>query len=287
MQIAYENVDGLVNSRFECRYAKPEVWEGFHRHYDLEFNFVEHGSITLLHGGDLVHLPPGRLAVFWAAKPHQNVQIGPGSMFFYIHIPLAWFLGRRLPADLMQPVLEGELIMEPDETQADADLAALRRWTQDLAEDAEGYREIVLLEIEARLRRLAISLARHGVHSGRVNDPRVAANLCGDDKVVQMVQFIARNYRNPLRVPEIARAVGLHPNYASTLFKEKGGISLMAYLTRLRVAHAQVLLTRTDLAVLDVALESGFGSACRFYNVFKKACGQTPKKYREAMRALY
>lgn len=74
--------------------------------------------------------------------------------------------------------------------------------------------------------------------------------------------------------------MGLHPNYAMTLFRRHYGMTLSTYLTRLRVCQAQRLLVSTELEISRVAFETGFGSISRFYEAFKEISGQTPRQYR-------
>jgi transcriptional regulator GlxA family with amidase domain len=100
------------------------------------------------------------------------------------------------------------------------------------------------------------------------------------DSLVAVVQYVAEHYRESIGAHDIARAVGRHPNDVSTLFRQKGGYRLMDYVNRLRVCHAQQLLMTTEMTILDIALDSGFGSLSRFYSVFKEACGATPRLYR-------
>jgi transcriptional regulator GlxA family with amidase domain len=69
-----------------------------------------------------------------------------------------------------------------------------------------------------------------------------------------------------------------------TIFREAFGVGIVDYVTQHRVAHAQQLLATGDLNVLDVAMQSGFGSASRFYEAFKQVCGTTPLAYRRELR---
>jgi AraC family transcriptional regulator of adaptative response / methylphosphotriester-DNA alkyltransferase methyltransferase len=61
-------------------------------------------------------------------------------------------------------------------------------------------------------------------------------------------------------------------------------VTILEYLNTLRVAHAQQLLVNTDQSVLEIALESGFGSASQFYVNFNRLCGVSPKAYRASLR---
>jgi transcriptional regulator GlxA family with amidase domain len=40
----------------------------------------------------------------------------------------------------------------------------------------------------------------------------------------------------------------------------------------------------TDMKIVDVALDSGYQSASRFYAAFKEFCGQSPQEYRQSVR---
>lgn len=94
-----------------------------------------------------------------------------------------------------------------------------------------------------------------------------------------MARFVAERYDQRLSIEEIARSVGLHPKYAMTLFKKTYGRSLLHYLTHHRISHAQRLLATTQRKILDIAFESGFGSASQFYEVFNRFCKCTPRAY--------
>ncbi|HYF50229.1 MAG TPA: helix-turn-helix domain-containing protein, partial [Planctomycetota bacterium] len=143
-------------------------------------------------------------------------------------------------------------------------------------------RKIVLLEIEARLRRMALQLPPPGKNGSTKTKASIPSG--GFGKVEQMAQFVAENYTKEMRVSDIAKHAGLHPNYAMSLFRRTFGVSLMDYLMQHRISHAQRLLATTDAKILDVALDSGFGSVSRFYAAFSSVCKQSPKEYRASMK---
>jgi hypothetical protein len=70
------------------------------------------------------------------------------------------------------------------------------------------------------------------------------------------------------------------------VFKSVFGMSIVEYITRHRVSHAQRLLVLTEAGVLDIALEAGFGSASQFYTAFERLCGQTPSEYRAVLHGI-
>ncbi|MGH3147253.1 MAG: helix-turn-helix domain-containing protein [Rubrobacter sp.] len=157
-----------------------------------------------------------------------------------------------------------------------------RRWHEDLEDGSEERQRVLLLELEARLRRLTMSFCAEEIAPEGTRPPLDEKGL---DNVERMTRYIAQNYAESLKVADVARAVKLHPNYALTLFRRVLGMGMVDYVTQHRVAHAQRLLATTDSGVLEIAFDSGFGSASRFYAAFKDECGRTPVEYRASVRA--
>jgi two-component system response regulator YesN len=51
----------------------------------------------------------------------------------------------------------------------------------------------------------------------------------------------------------------------------------------LRIYEAQRYLLTSDMKIIDIAMEVGFGSMSNFYKYFKKTCGKNPKDYRKSV----
>lgn len=247
-------------------------------HNEIELNLLYSGWVTYLLGGQKVKFEVGTLGLFWAALPHQIIDYAKGTEYFVATIPLSWFLQCALPERLTQPLMRGEVIMEPDRHRGASDQALFAQWESDLAGVRADTKDIAMLEMEARLRRLAGSLPSPSVQKRQRR--RLLLQAGGLNKVEQMACFVAQRYTEPLTVDGISRAVGLHPNYAMNLFKRTFGTTLIDYLTRHRISHAQRLLATTDAKVLEIAFASGFSSLSRFNEAFRRACGCTPREYR-------
>lgn len=257
-----------------ARMARPD------RHNEIEINLLTGGALTYLVGGRKVRVPAGRLAIFWAAIPHQIIETQGASEYYVATIPLSWFLQCNFPEHLVQPVLHGDVLLD---RQTDAgDLARFELWQSDLRTDPANRQRPVFLEMEARLYRLALSLGR-----GRTRAARSAAESVKEghlSNVERMAAFVALRYTEPLTVDDIGEHVGLHPNHAMTVFKRAFGTTLIRYLTEHRVSHAKRLLATTDDKILGVALASGFGSVGRFNAVFRETCSCSPREFRRRHR---
>jgi transcriptional regulator GlxA family with amidase domain len=68
------------------------------------------------------------------------------------------------------------------------------------------------------------------------------------------------------------------------VFRERCRMSVMEYVTSFRLSHALQLMAASDETILDIALDSGFGSLSRFYAVFQKTYGTPPARYRARLR---
>ena len=265
---------------FTCVRWSPSPMRRPDHHNEIELNLLYAGWVTYLLGGQKVRFEVGRLGLFWAALPHQIIDYARNTEYFVATIPLSWFLQCQLPERLAQPLMRGEVMMEPSNRRAAFDNALFSEWEKDLAGGRAGTRDIVMLEMEARLRRLAGSLSSPAAQKRQKQ--RLSLQAGGLNKVEQMACLVAQRYLEPLTVAEISEAVGLHPNYAMNLFKKTFGTTLIDYLTHHRISHAQRLLATTDEKVVEIAFASGFSSISRFNDAFRRACGCTPREYRIA-----
>lgn len=266
---------------FSCVRWNPSPMRRPDHHNEIELNMIVRGSVSYLLGGRRVQLDTGTLNVFWAAIPHQIVEFARGTEYFVATIPLAWFLQCKLTDRFVQPLLHGEVLSERLEEHLPWDIGLFSRWEADLQHQDDEVRHVVMLELEARLRRM-ISTLPLAVASPTPKAKARATSLQGGElnKVEQIACLIAQRYTEQLTVTEIGRAVGLHPNYAMGLFKKAFGTTLLDYLVNHRISHAQRLLATTNEKIVDVAFSSGFNSISRFNETFRRACGCTPREYR-------
>ncbi len=104
------------------------------------------------------------------------------------------------------------------------------------------------------------------------------------DKVHRMARYIAEHATEAIAVADIAASVGLHPNYAMTLFRRTLGMTINEYVTRQRLmlAHGRLLASEDEIA--EIAFEAGFGSLSRFYEAFRERYGCTPRDMRRSFR---
>ena len=242
VEIAYGETPGFKVWRGEPLASMPYHW-----HDHIEINFPVGGDFTYLLAGSMVRIPPGRLAVFWAGMPHSVVDGSGIDDFYWIYVPLTWALRLGLPNPFTRRVMAGEMVVDNEPLAADRPM--LDRWSEELPGADEARRRLIVREVENRLMRLALG-------QPEAADDQVPGTTGPMRKVSEMARFVAENHEEPLRLADVADHVGLHPNYAMTLFRRHYGITLNTYLTRLRVCQAQYLLLSTDQDVSRIAFET-------------------------------
>lgn len=252
-----------------------------HRHNDIELNFLSSGELVYAFAGREYYLPANRLAVFWAAIPHRLIRIAPKTALYWITIPVSLFTNWDLPNGVVRSILNADFLQDQGHEAVTLDPYRLRQWYEDILGGSETHGKTVLLEIEARLRRLSLSL-----HTGSEKPPLIMlgpGNNAGLSAAHAIAAFVAQHYTEQINCQGIAAAVGIHPGYASRAFANTYHIGIVDYLTQYRVAAAQKLLLMTDLPVKHIAFEAGFNSLSRFHASFKKLCGFSPEKYRQLL----
>lgn len=266
----------LEEMPFRAWHSRPEVMPLAHAHTDIEFNLPLGGSLSYFFADRFVTVEAGQLAVFWAGVPHRLIALTPPdeTQYLCMTLPLAWFLSWNIGGGALAERLLSGALFARDALLVERELFA--RWATDFASGALPPR-VTLLEVEACLHRLAQESLPGGTPA-----PWPGANVATGAQAERIAAYVGSHYHDiELSVASIATAISLHPKYALALFKERAGMTLWEYVTRLRVSHAQRLLLTTDWSVERVALESGFASTSRFFAAFRQQTGGiTPRQWR-------
>ena len=95
------------------------------------------------------------------------------------------------------------------------------------------------------------------------------------------LDFIEAHYAEPLTLPQVAMEAGLSVSRLAHVFKAQVGMSVTAYLNKVRVNAARDCLTNSSMRVSEIAFKVGFGNLSHFNHVFRQATGLSPTEYRQ------
>jgi AraC-like DNA-binding protein len=96
------------------------------------------------------------------------------------------------------------------------------------------------------------------------------------------LRYLRENFREPLRLPDVAKKAGFSVPVFTRAFKQATGTSFLAYVRSLRVEHAKRLLATSPMTTEEIAQVCGFQSQHHLLRSFKKVARQTPGAYRKA-----
>ncbi len=99
-------------------------------------------------------------------------------------------------------------------------------------------------------------------------------------RLLEMVRLMETNISEPLSLEDIAAAVKLSRRQVERLYQRHLGMSPARCYTLLRLNRAHLLLTQSDLPVLQVALACGFVSASHFSKCYRAVYGRPPARDR-------
>lgn len=98
--------------------------------------------------------------------------------------------------------------------------------------------------------------------------------------VKQCKQYVTNHLNKPLRLEDIAKAVGVNKCYLTHEFSKHEGIRLKTYIQQERVNAAQNMLKFSDESLSNISNYLCFHSQSHFGSTFKKITGMTPAAYR-------
>ena len=102
-------------------------------------------------------------------------------------------------------------------------------------------------------------------------------------KVTQIrpaINYIDANYNKPITLADVAKASHLSISRLAHIFKDQMGITIIDYLTSVRIERAKQLLLATDQNCTEICFEVGYNNQSYFTRTFKGLVGMTPRQFK-------
>ena len=251
---------------------------GPHMHSQIELNFVLSGKMTYWFDGREISVSAGRLVLFWGMVPHQVREVENPTTFVCLYVPMSVFLGLPTLSDLREAMFKGAVIEALNIKQFDPEI--FKRWREELLSSDPHIEQVVREELKSRVRRIDLEGWRDLRDLAEASPHFNSRHSEGARHIERMARFIGEHASEDISVDDVARVVGLHTNYATTIFKRGVGLSINQAILRNRLDAAQSMLIATENSISSIAFDCGFGSLSRFYEAFRKRFGTTPIQLR-------
>lgn len=103
-------------------------------------------------------------------------------------------------------------------------------------------------------------------------------------RVRKIYEYINNNYKETIRLENLADLIGMTPVSLSRFFKLRTGKTVTDYIIDIRLGHAAKLLVETTNTITEICYDSGFNNLSNFNRVFKKRKGCSPLEFRQNYR---
>jgi len=104
-------------------------------------------------------------------------------------------------------------------------------------------------------------------------------------KLRPVFEYVAGNFAEGLTLKKAASLANMSQPQFIKLFKRVAGMTLVSYLTHVRLSHAFRLLKESSLTIAEVAFQTGFSDQSHLDRRFKAAFGQVPSAVRKQLNS--
>jgi AraC-like DNA-binding protein len=113
-------------------------------------------------------------------------------------------------------------------------------------------------------------------------EPIYTSAICASHDVFlkKVLAYIYKQFAEPLTLSDIANNCGYSPQYISSRFRQRTGITIHRYLMAYRISRAKRLLLYTSKPIKEIAFQTGFKSVHHFTRVFRRIQSLPPAAWR-------
>jgi len=276
------SIEGMPTT-LQLFHNHPPIMLRPHWHAQVEVNYIMSGSVHYRMGDHDLPLDAGQMCIFWGGQPHQMDRSSDDSFYAGAHLPLVHFFRMRLPTAVSSQLMGGATMVSAETDGADPE--NFGRWFRYATSGNPAKAQHAVEELLLRVERMFLE-PYSVISSASSGKSREDDGTAPSISVVRMCDFIAANFLEDIDATDIARAASLHPKYAMNLFRKSTGMTLIKYLTLLRLSRAQAMLMTGKDNILQIAMESGFGSVSAFNKAFRQISGMSPSDFRRDTRSM-
>ena len=103
-------------------------------------------------------------------------------------------------------------------------------------------------------------------------------------RMKRVLEYVSENLGQQISLAAMASAAGLSKMHFAAQFRLATGMRPHEFVLRRRIEYAQQLLSETRTSIIEVALSVGFQTQAHFTTVFKRFVGETPYRWRCAVK---
>lgn len=256
----------------------------WHWHTELEFVYIESGTVTFWIGEKQFALPEGN-GVFINSKvlhrfysPTEAVIPNFVCMPFFIAEQDS-FIYYKYVLPVISSALSFQIFNEKIPWQAET-LSIIKQVIA--AQDGVSSCELVTASLMQRLWLEIYENTDITHRKENINDA-----VSSQARLQLMMQYMQQNYQNGISLDDVAAHAGVSKSTVLNLFRKYLHVTPINYLINYRLNEAAALLSKTEKKVNTISDETGFNNVDYFCRLFKKHYRVTPSEYRKRKLSMY
>ncbi len=278
-----EKDDRRINSDFPFNLFKQYLNEDIpsHGHDFLEIHFVMEGHGVEIINGHQYEMKPGTFAIILPHQIHEMHIVSDEAIHLYnFGISLkVFFNNEESSLALHQLLFNNETNVSPLYNLNENISARVHQILREMHFEYRNEQYWSHLLFKAKLVELLVLYDRYR----KSFDPQKASSQLSQQKndIWAIIQYVYRNYREPLSLQSLSRRFFISVPYISASFKKYLGVNFHHFLRKIRLDHACSLLTSSKISITEIVFEVGFESYSTFVRVFHSQKGMSPSEYRK------
>lgn len=280
----------LVKERFfpfECSisYGVEKGFRGLHWHKEIEICYIRKGTGKYLIGGTEYDFSEGDIFVIGNDDIHLCHDDKDLVMLVFMFDPNFLQSGPAAPFDYeyLRPFLESsgqfprKIGSQESITIQLAEL--LMHIEMEYMSEQKGYD----LMVKALLLQFLTLVIRHCFsEQGSVSKKHISSNAA--EKIRSVIVYLEAHYAEEISLRSISEKFSISIPYLCSTFKAFTGVAPIDFLIRYRILMAKTMLDTTEMSVIAISENCGFGSLSNFNHLFKALTGASPMEYRKHLR---
>jgi len=259
---------------------KPNFYNYFHRHEELQITYIFQGKGTVMVGNMLQSFQANDVFIMKPNEPHMfDKYVSAEDSEVSIHAIHLFVNLRRMQKLFVVPEFEalGQYLLELEESRKlDPSLAASLR---------TYFEELVAQTAMPRFATFILLLHKLTLHKQEAVPIYSGANnlLYSDQdgaQISEVYKYTFEHYEEDITLEEVAALVQMSVPSFCKYFKKHTMKTYVSFLHEVRIEKAcQLLLNRETENIAQAAFQVGFNTIVHFNRVFKKVMQRSPSEY--------
>ncbi len=121
----------------------------------------------------------------------------------------------------------------------------------------------------------------HADHLEKENQEPLSLASGVHNSIQQVIEYLNDHYMDDILLDDLSKKFFISRGYLTRNFRQVTGVTIVQYLTVVRIRKACQLLKETSLNITEIAEQCGFSNTTYFENVFRRLRSMTPGQYRK------